>query len=132
MNIALTGIPLGLFVLFGLSVAVCSVLSGVILGLLGAVLFTVTCVGIGLMIVFPLLMFTTASACFLFLFGLGGYKILKWASGRDQDGSEANGDHKGNTIGDSLDSLTGGRLPALLDSAKSQREKDTIKGFSDG
>lgn len=130
MNIALTGIPLGLFTLFGLSVAVFSVLGGIIVGLIGAALVTLTCVGLALVVVFPVLMFTSASACFLFLFGLGGYKILKWASGRDEGNGQTNGEENGITVGDSLNSITGGRLTGLLDSAKAEREKDDIKGFS--
>lgn len=131
MNLALTGIPLGLFTLFGLSVAVFSALGGIILGLLGAALFTLFGVGIALTVVLPVLMFTTASACFLFLFGLGGYKILQWAGGQEQSESKANGERKGITVGDGPNSLTGGRLTGLLDSAAVEREKGDIKGFSD-
>lgn len=130
MNIALAGIPLGLFTLFGLSVAVFSVLGGIIAGILGAVFFTLFCVGIALTILLPVLMFTTGSACFLFLFGLGGYKILKWANSQDQNGDNGNGEKKGTTVGEGLDSLTGGRLTDLLDSAEAQREKNDIKSFS--
>lgn len=131
MNLALTGVPLGLFTLFGLSVAVFSALGGILLGLLGAVIFTLICVGIALTVVLPVLMFTTASACFLFLFGLGGYKILQWASGQDQQEGTANGERKGITVGEGLNSITGGRLTGLLDSAAEERENGDIKGFSD-
>lgn len=131
MNIALTGIPLGLFTLFGLSVAIFSVLSGITIGLIGAALVTLTCVGVALAVVFPILMFTTASACTLFLFGFGGYKVLEWATTNNHSDSQTNGEKSGVTVGDSLNPITCGRLAGLRDSPKPERDKSDISIHSD-
>ena len=130
MNFALTGVPLGLFALFTLTVAVFSLVVGLLLGLLAAVLFILFAVGVALTIVLPAVFFTTATACFLFLWGLGGYYILKWANG---DGKDENGKQKegGAPIGDRLNSLTGGRLTGFMDAAKGERAKGDISGYSD-
>lgn len=127
MNFALTGAPLGLFILFSIVVLIFSLLVGIILGVLAAVLFTVFCVGIALTIVLPVIMFTTAAACFLFLWGLGGYYILKWANGDKGDEKAP----EGGSVGDKLNSLTGGRLTGLMDSAKDEQAKGDISGFND-
>ncbi|KAK5120021.1 hypothetical protein LTR85_007097 [Meristemomyces frigidus] len=130
MNFALTGIPLGLFVLFTITVALFSLIVGLLLGLLAAVVFIVFAVGIALMMVLPAVFFTTMAACFLFLWGLGGYYILKWAngdSGKDKDGKPA----EGGAIGDKLNSLTGGRLTGFMDAAKTERAKGDISGYGD-
>lgn len=129
MNLALTGIPLGLFVLFSLSVFIFALVVALIVGLLAAVLFTVAMVGIALFFVLPTVMFTTGAACFLFLWGLGGYYIIKWANG-DSKG-EPKQAPAGEAIGDKLDRLTGGRLSGFMDSARSQNAKKDISGYND-
>ncbi|KAI7364356.1 hypothetical protein KC354_g5768 [Hortaea werneckii] len=131
MNVALTGVPLGLFILFTLTVAIFSLVVGLILGLLAAVLFTLFCVGIALTIVLPTVFFTTMAACFLFLWGLGGYYILSW--GNSAGGSEQ-GDGKapeGQAIGDKLNNLVGGRLSGFMSSARAEEAKGDISGFGD-
>lgn len=129
MNFALTGVPLGLFILFSLVVAIFSLVVGIILGLLAAVLFTVFCVGVALLVVLPTVMFTTTAACFLFLWGLGGYYILKWANGdSDKEGGKEGG---GGAIGDKLNSLTGGRLSGFMGAARDERAKGDISGYND-
>ncbi|KAK4543050.1 hypothetical protein LTR36_005827 [Oleoguttula mirabilis] len=131
MNLALTGIPLGLFALFTVTVALFSLIVGLLLGLLAAVVFIVFAVGIALMMVLPAVFFTTMAACFLFLWGLGGYYILKWANGdsgaKDKDGQPS----QGGAIGDKLNSLTGGRLTGFMDAAKKERSKGDISGYGD-
>lgn len=127
MNIFITGVPLALFILFTLTVLIFSLLVGIILGLLAAVLFTLFCVGVALTIVLPFIFFTTATACFLFLWGLGGYYILKWANNRGDVADEKPLLGSG-SVGDSLNNLTGGRLTGFLNDAK---KKADISGFSD-
>ncbi|KAI7524984.1 hypothetical protein KC331_g17804 [Hortaea werneckii] len=132
MNIALTGLPLGLFILFTLTVAIFSLVVGLLLGLLAAVLFTLFCVGIALTIVLPTVFFTTMAACFLFLWGLGGYYILSW--GNSAGGSSEGGDGKapeGQAIGDKLNNLVGGRLSGFMSSARAEEAKGDISGFGD-
>lgn len=123
--------PLGLFILFSITVLIFSLLVGLILGLLAAVLFTLFMVGVALTIVLPLIFFTTAAACFLFLWGLGGYYILKWANNREGGTGEEMPLLSSGSIGDSLNNLTGGRLTGFMDSAKKQASKADISGYSD-
>ncbi|KAI7472041.1 hypothetical protein KC357_g5884 [Hortaea werneckii] len=131
MNIALTGVPLGLFILFTLTVAIFSLVVGLLLGLLAAVLFTLFCVGIALTIVLPTVFFTTMAACFLFLWGLGGYYLLSWgnsAGGGEQGDGKA---PEGQAIGDKLNNLVGGRLSGFMSSARAEEAKGDISGFGD-
>ncbi|SMQ53332.1 unnamed protein product [Zymoseptoria tritici ST99CH_3D7] len=130
MNLLLTGVPLGLFVLFSVSVFIFALVVALILALLGAVLFTLFCVGVALLIVLPTIMFTTFAATFLFLWGLGGYYILRWANG-DSRGSENGQASEGNAIGDKLNSLTGGRLTGFMEDARGQNAKKGIEGYND-
>ena len=76
-QIALTGFPLGLFMVMTITVVVFALLAGLIIGLVGAVLFIVVCVGFALIILLPTLFFTTAAATFIWLWGLAGYYIIK-------------------------------------------------------
>lgn len=129
MNFALTGIPLGLFVLFTLTVAIFSLVVGLLLGLLAAVAFTLFCVGVALTIVLPTIFFTTMTACFLFLWGLGGYYLLQW--GNSASGGEGGKASDGQAIGDRLNSLTGGRLSGLMSNARAEEAKGDISGYGD-
>jgi hypothetical protein len=127
MNFAITGVPLFLFILFSLTVFIFALVVGLLLGVLGAVAFTLFAVGIALTVVLPTVFFTTMGATFLFLWGLGGYYILKWANGE----SESSNQEGGATIGDRLNSLTGGRLSGFMSAAKSQESKKDISGYGD-
>lgn len=130
MNLLLTGVPLGLFILFTISVFIFALVVALIIALLGAVLFTVFCVGVALFIVLPTIMFTTFAATFLFLWGLGGYHLLRWANGdkKSEDGGQA---PEGSAIGDKLNSLTGGRLSGFMEDARGQNAKKGIEGYGD-
>lgn len=130
MNIALTGIPLGLFILFSIVVFITALVIALVVALLAAVIFTLFCVGTALVVVFPAVLFTTGAACFLFLWGLGGYYILKWANGAEsKEGSQQPAE--GSSIGDSLNRLTGGRLDGFMEGARAQNAKKDISGYSD-
>jgi Promethin len=61
-----------------LTVAIFSIVAALLVGLLGALLFIVFAIGVALCFLLPTLFFTTMVATFLFLWGLGGYYILKW------------------------------------------------------
>lgn len=128
MNFAITGVPLFLFILFSLSVFLFALIVGLLVGVLGAVAFTLVAVGTALVVVLPTLFFTTMAATFLFLWGLGGYYILKWANGDDEKKS---GEEPGPTIGDRLNNFTGGRLTGFMDAAKTQQAKGGIEGYGD-
>ena len=60
-----------------ITVVVFALLAGLIIGLVGAVLFIVVCVGFALIILLPTLFFTTAAATFIWLWGVAGYYIIK-------------------------------------------------------
>ncbi len=85
-QIALSGGPLALFVIMSLTVVVFALVAGLLVGVVGALLFTVTCVGIALLVLLPVLFFTTFAACFIFLWGLGAYFIIKWFNQKDVPG----------------------------------------------
>lgn len=60
-----------------ITVVVFALLAGLIIGLVGAVLFIVVCVGFALIILLPTLFLTTAAATFIWLWGYFGYWIIK-------------------------------------------------------
>jgi hypothetical protein len=111
-QIALTGFPLFLFITFSVAVFLFALIAALLIGLLAAVLFTVFMVGVALLVILPTIFITTFSATFIFLWGLGGYHILKWFN---EGGAPA---PDGTAIGDKLNSLTGGRMGWLMDGAR--------------
>ncbi|KAL8701237.1 MAG: hypothetical protein Q9201_005016 [Fulgogasparrea decipioides] len=105
-HFALSGLPLGLFVLMTITVVVFSILAALILALLAAVVFSVVCVGFALIILFPTLFLTTAGASFIWLWGVGGYYILKWFNKKEIPGvHKPIGEGMGNDL--SLHALAG-------------------------
>lgn len=90
-QIALSGIPLALFVLMSITVLVFALLAGILVGVLGAVLFTVFCLGLALIILLPTLFMTTFAGTFVFLWGLGAYYIVKWFNQKDIPGIHKGG-----------------------------------------
>ena len=79
-------------------------------------------VGVALIVVLPTIFLTTFTATFLFLWGLGGYYILKWFN----DGGVSAPD--GKAIGDKLNSLTGGRMGWLMDGTRKKTEESRTAG----
>ena len=77
-QLALSGPPLALFMLMTITVVVFALLAGILVGLIGALLFIVAAVGFALIIVLPVLFFTTGAAVFFWLWGMGTYYIIKW------------------------------------------------------
>lgn len=84
---ALSGIPLATFALFSLTVAVSSVLTGLVVGLLSAALFTVFWVGVALSVLIPTIFFTTITACFISFWALVGYHLLQTINRRNSGSS---------------------------------------------
>ncbi|KAL8987783.1 MAG: hypothetical protein Q9169_008652, partial [Polycauliona sp. 2 TL-2023] len=109
-HLALSGVPMGLFIIMTITVVVFSIIVALILALLAAVLFSVACVGFALVILLPTLFITTAAASFIWLWGMGAYYILKWFNKK-----EIPGIHKPMDEGISgelgLDALTGDTAP---------------------
>ena len=85
-QIALSGFPLALFVIMSITVLIFALVAGILVGVVGALLFTVTCVGIALIILLPTLFMTTFAGVFIFLWGLGAYYIVKWFNKKDVPG----------------------------------------------
>ncbi|KAL8787742.1 MAG: hypothetical protein Q9213_002062 [Squamulea squamosa] len=109
-HFALSGVPMGLFVIMTITVVVFSIVAALILALLAAVVFSVACVGFALIILLPTLFITTAAASFIWLWGIGAYYILKWFNKKEIPGiHKPMGDGAGNELG--LDALTGDKAP---------------------
>ncbi|KAF4302964.1 hypothetical protein GTA08_BOTSDO09201 [Botryosphaeria dothidea] len=116
-NFALTGLPLIMFAVFTLTVFVFSLVAALLVALLVALLFTAFMVGVALLVILPTVFLTTMGASFLFLWGLGGYYILKWFNDGASPAASAP------AIGDKLNSLTGGRLDFLMNDVRKQDAK---------
>jgi len=126
-----------MFIVFSITVFVFSLVTALLIAVLAALSFTVFCIGVALLIFLPTVFITTMGATFLFLWGLGGYYILKWFN-------SINAAKPGETLGDKLNTITGGRLDFLVQSARNPSqpvhgEKDRngekeglMKGFVNG
>jgi len=106
-----------LFITFTLTVFVFSLVVALLLAVLAALLFTVFMVLVALFFVLPTVFFTTMTACFIFVWGLGGYYIIKYFG-------ETGNAPSGEAIGDKLNSFTGGRLNWLVDGAREAQIPD--------
>ena len=85
-QLALSGPPLALFILMTITVVIFALLAGILVGLIGALLFIVFAVGVALLFLLPVLFFTTAAAVFFWLWGMGTYYIVKWFNEKDVPG----------------------------------------------
>jgi xanthosine utilization system XapX-like protein len=77
-QLALSGPAIALFFIMTITVVIFALLAGILVGLIGALLFIVAAVGFALIILLPVLFFTTAAAVFFWLWGIGTYYIVKW------------------------------------------------------
>lgn len=85
-QIAISGFPIFLFVILTLTVTIFALLAGLLIGLLGAVLFILGAVGFALVILLPTLFFTTFAAVGIWLWGMGAYYIIKHFNQKDIPG----------------------------------------------
>jgi hypothetical protein len=108
----LSGGPLFLFVVFTMTVFIVSLLAALIIALIAALLFTVFMLLVALFVVLPTIFMTTMAATFIFVWGLGGYYLIKWFN-EGKTPAEAGG-----AVGDVLNSVTGGRLTWMVDSLR--------------
>ena len=69
-----------------ITVVLFSLIAGLLVGLLGAVLFIVFAVGVALVFILPVLFFTTAAAVFVWLWGIGTYYLIKWFNEKEVPG----------------------------------------------
>jgi len=117
-QIAFSGIPIALFITFTIAVFIFSLIAALLIGIVVALLFTVVMVLVALFVVLPTVFMTSFGAAFVFLWGLGGYHILKWLNEGQSQAPE------GKAIGDKLNNLTGGRMSWLMDGARKKHEGD--------
>ena len=89
-----------------ITVIIFSLLGALLVGLLGALVFIVFAVGFALIILLPTLFVTTFAAAFIWLWGVGGYYILKWFNEK-----EIPGIHTPFKDGMSLKAITGDEGP---------------------
>ncbi|KAK7534385.1 uncharacterized protein J3D65DRAFT_633314 [Phyllosticta citribraziliensis] len=113
-QLALSGFPLIMFGVFTVTVFVFSLIVALLVGVLVALLFTAFMVGVALLVVLPTTFITTLGASFVFLWGLGGYYLVKWFNQSDGPAPD------GSAIGDKLNNLTGGRMSFLMDGMRGQ------------
>lgn len=83
-----------------IGVLVFSLVAALVIGVLGALVFTVVCVGFALLILLPVLFISTFAGAFIWLWGVGAYYIVKWFNKKDIPGVNSK-------LGDSMS------LPAL-------------------
>jgi len=83
-----------------IGVLVFSLVAALVIGVLGALVFTVFCVGFALLILLPILFVSTFAGAFIWLWGVGAYYIVKWFNKKDIPGINSK-------LGDSMS------LPAL-------------------
>jgi hypothetical protein len=126
LNLVFTGIPLLFFILFSITTFVLSIVVALVVALFVAVTFTLFSIGVALFILLPVVFIATTSACFLFFWGLVGFIILRWAT---SEKSVENG-QGGQTIGEKLNSLTGGRLDGLVGQAQNARKEIEEQGYN--
>lgn len=117
-NIAISGVPFLMFLVFSLTVFVFSLVATVLFALVVTFFFTTLVVGIALLFLLPVLFGTTFGASFLFFWGLVGYCILTWLNGGENPTEE------GTVVGDRLHSMTGGRLRYFTDGARKKMIED--------
>lgn len=126
-QIALSGIPLALFIIMSIVVFVFALLVGIIVGVLGAVIFTVSCLGLALIVLLPTLFVTTFAATFIFLWGVGAYYIVKWFNKKEVPGiHEGGGDKLKKQLGlDSVPSMNGEAAPPQAPAEQQQQQQNT-------
>ncbi|KAK8169948.1 hypothetical protein IWX90DRAFT_465602 [Phyllosticta citrichinensis] len=125
-QLALSGFPLIMFGVFTVTVFVFSLIVALLVGVLVALLFTAFMVGVALLVVLPTTFITTLGASFVFLWGLGGYYLVKWFNQSDGPAPD------GSAIGDKLNNLTGGRMSFLMDGIRGQDSNDSKDEDSKG
>lgn len=110
-----------------ITVVVFSLVAALVIGILGALVFTVVCVGIALLVLLPTLFITTFAASFIWLWGVGGYYILKWFNQK-----EIPGIHKPLAEGmPSVDSLTGGGVSGGTQSEGGEKKEGGMNGHAE-
>lgn len=82
-QLAFSGIPLLFFVILTAGIFIFSLVATLILGVLGALMVTIFCMGLGSLILIPTLFVTTLTAGGIWLWGWGLYYVVQWVGGGD-------------------------------------------------
>ncbi|KAL9596623.1 MAG: hypothetical protein Q9219_005660 [cf. Caloplaca sp. 3 TL-2023] len=130
-HLALSGVPMGLFIIMTITIVIFSIVAALILAVLAAVIFSVVCVGFALIILLPTLFITTAAASFIWLWGLGAYYILKWFNKKEIPGiHKPMGEGMDGELG--LDALTGDKAPPPSEKDSGQANGHAANGSANG
>jgi hypothetical protein len=108
---ALTGLPLLLFLAFGISTLAISLSTALLFALFSAFVYTFFAVGIALLFLVPTLFIASCAASCFFLWAITVYFILQ----RFNEGEAPA--KPGTRVGDKLHALTGGRLGGVVQSS---------------
>ena len=104
-----------------------ALIAAILIGVVGAALFIVVCVGIGLIILLPTLFVTTFAAAFIWLWGVGAYFIVKWFNKKEIPGIHKPFEEGMQGMG--LDALNGtGKPPGDPHAAEETSEKTANGG----
>ena len=120
-----------------ITVFVFALVAALVIGLLGALLFTAFCVGVALLVLLPVLFITTFAGAFIWLWGVAGYYILKWFNKKDipgihtslPEGIPGGGDDK--SAGDELSALNGDARPPPPSQEKRNEKPEEKKSESE-
>jgi hypothetical protein len=82
-QLAFSGIPLLLFIFLTAGIFIFSLVIALILGVLGALMVTLFCMGLGSLILIPILFVTTLTAGGIWLWGWGLYYVVQWVGSGD-------------------------------------------------
>lgn len=102
-----------------IGVLVFSLVAALVLGVLGALVFTVFCVGFALLILLPVLFVSTFAGAFIWLWGVGAYYIVKWFNKKDVPGINSK---VGESMG--LPALSGGAEGGGADGSGGKSRKE--------
>ena len=119
-QVAMSAMPIGLFILMTITVAVFALVAAILVGVVGAVLFIAAAAGFALIILLPTLFITTGAGVFIWLWGVGAYYIVKWFNEK-----EIPGIHK--PLGSAMDNL-----PSLDGKAVAPPSEDGEKSAPNG
>ena len=123
-QIALSGLPMFLFIVMTVSVVIFALIVGLLVGLIGAVLFILAAVGFALVILLPTLFFTTFLAVGVWLWGMAAWYIIKAFNEKDVPGI-----HK--PLGESLKNATGMSDLVSSTNGQAQDEKPQTNGTAE-
>jgi len=111
-NLALSGPPLVLFAIMTLTIVVFALIVGIVVGLVGAVLFILAAVGFALVILLPTLFFTTLVAVATWLAGMGLYSLVKYLNNGELPSLGGGGGGDSNSSNKDTDSSNNSSKPA--------------------